>query len=266
MSALCFYCSVRIRTTALFLLCATCACAQPQSHENLNAIAWFQTSAEYAASARQTYAGAMRNLKRALADKGWTAAVEQTGSFGELPPAVILDLDETVLDNSAYEVAMLRANAPFSEDTWATWVAEARAGAVPAAVRFLTNARAAGVALFYVTNRVCNAGDESDATVRVLKALNVPLEPGRLLCKGEVSDKSSRRQSIARTHRILLLIGDDLGDFVTIPKDRQTVEGRAAAVIAYEDYWGERWFVLPNPMYGSWERALKSKVDGLRDR
>jgi acid phosphatase len=257
---------VRIRTTSIFLLCAACACAQPQAHENLNAIAWFQTSAEYAATARQTYAGAARTLKHALSEKNWTAAIEQTGSFGDLPPAVILDLDETVLDNSAYQVAMLRANTPFSEDTWSKWVAAARAGSVPAAVRFLTNARAAGVALFYVTNRVCNADDESDPTVRVLRALHVPLEPGRLLCKGEVSDKSPRRQSVARTHRILLLIGDDLGDFVSLPKDRLTVEGRAAAVIAYEDYWGERWFMLPNPMYGSWERALKSKVEALRER
>ncbi|HWR49736.1 MAG TPA: HAD family acid phosphatase [Bryobacteraceae bacterium] len=225
---------MRIRTTAL-LFCAACAWAQPQSHENLNAVAWFQTSAEYAASARQTYAGATKSLKRALADKNWTAAIEQTGAFAELPPAVILDLDETVLDNSAYEVAMLRANAPFSDVTWSRWVAEARAGTVPAAVRFLTNARAAGVALFYVTNRVCKADDASDPTVRVLRALNVPLEPGRLMCKGEVSDKSPRRESVARTHRILLLVGDDLGDFVSLPKDRLTVEGRAAAVSAYED-------------------------------
>lgn len=257
---------MQIRTTALFLLCAACVSAQPQSHENLNAIAWVQTSAEYAASARQTYAGATLSLKRALADKNWTAAIEQTDAFQELPPAVILDLDETVLDNSAYQAAILRANKPFSEETWSKWVSEARAGAIPAAIQFLTNAHALGVDLFYVSNRTCSPNDEADGTVRVLRALNVPLEPGRLLCKGDVSDKSPRRQAVARTHRILLLIGDDLGDFLSLPKARQTVECRAAAVAAFGDYWGERWFMLPNPMYGSWERAVKSKVEALRER
>jgi predicted secreted acid phosphatase len=68
------------------------------------------------------------------------------------------------------------------------------------------------------------------------------------------SDKSSRRAAIAKTHRILLLIGDDLGDFVSGAKD--TPKNRVQLVQNHGSFWGTRWFLLPNPMYGSWDYSL----------
>ena len=70
-------------------------------HENLNAVLWVQSAAEYRASALQTYRAAEASMIRALQDKSWTAAIEQRRPVPDLPPAVILDLDETVLDNSS---------------------------------------------------------------------------------------------------------------------------------------------------------------------
>jgi acid phosphatase len=250
----------------LFLLIGCAACAFAQTHENLNAVVWMQTAAEYRANAMQTYRTAEASLLRALKDPQWTAAIEQTGSYAALPPAVVLDLDETVLDNSAFQARLTAAGKPFSADEWAKWEAEQKAGLVPGALEFLTVAHANGVAVVFVTNRVCDASNNDDPTVALLRAAQVP--SGQFFCKSaaaDPSDKSPRRARVAQRHRILLLIGDDLGDFVTVAPN---VMGREAAVNAYRRYWGERWFTLPNPTYGSWERAVgydvKSKRDALR--
>ncbi|MBC8166069.1 MAG: 5'-nucleotidase, lipoprotein e(P4) family [Bryobacteraceae bacterium] len=231
---------------------------QQGSYENLNAVAWVQTSAEYRALASQAYRAAEANLLKALNDRTWTAAIEQTEPFTELPTAVILDLDETVLDNSALQARLTAEHGKYTDEVWKAWVAEARAGLVPGAAGFLAAARAHGVSVFYVTNRVCDPKKPDDPTVAVLKAHYLPLRLDQLLCKTGDSDKSSRRAYVARGHRVLLLIGDDFNDFMTAG---QAVEARRSAQLAYERYWGERWFVLPNPTYGSWERATGYKVD-----
>jgi acid phosphatase len=240
-----------MRTIALFMAGVCLAAAQPApQHNNRNAIAWVRTSAEYGASARQTFAAAERSMHRALASKHWTAALEQAGDFFDKPPAVILDLDETVLDNGEYQERIMKESRSFDQASWTAWVREERAGLVPGALKFLTAARAAGVALFYASNRHCKPDDSEDPTARVLRKLNVP--PGGLLCRGETGDKSPRRALVAEKHRVLLLVGDDLNDFITPPPD---AAGREALSRVYANYWGERWFILPNPMYGSWERA-----------
>lgn len=183
------------------------------THENLNAVLWMQTAAEYEASAIQAYRLAQLQLDAALADPSWTAAVEQTEVSG--PPAVVLDLDETVLDNSAFEARLAADGAPYTEDAWNRWAEERKAGAVPGALEFLRYAVSRGVTPFYVTNRDHRV---EGATRDVLARLGVPVSADRdvVLARHEngwdASDKSSRRQAIAATHRILLLIGDNFED------------------------------------------------------
>lgn len=234
------------------------------SHENLNAVNWVQTSAEYRASALQTYRAAEASLLRALADPTWTAALEQQTPAKDLPPAVILDLDETVLDNSAYQARATASGTPFSDGTWQQWVAEKRAGLVPGARDFLLLAHAHSVALFYVSNRVCDPNKQEDPTVAILRAHHLPFRPERLLCKTTSGDKAARRAQVASGHRVLLLIGDDLNDFVSVPPDPNIIESRIVAVDAHSRFWGERWYMLPNPTYGSWERAVGLTVDSKR--
>lgn len=237
----------------------------PAPDPGLNAVAWVQTSAEYAALTTQTYRAAGMALSAALADPHWTAAYEQTNDFRSLPPAVILDLDETVLDNSSSQAILIRSGKTYSEQHWEEWVKQARAGAIPGAVEFLHSAVLRGVAPVYVTNRVCNPADALDPTVKVLRQLRIPFAPDRLLCKTAGSDKSDRRRAVAESFRILLLIGDDFGDFTTPPS---TTAARAELQQFHAQMWGVRWFVLPNPMYGSWERAVgldaRAKRDALR--
>jgi acid phosphatase len=250
------------RRLVAFLAGVTAALGQ-SAHENLNAVLWIQTAAEKRALAVQTYRAAERQLLAALKDPNWTAALEQTGDYQKLPPAVILDLDETVLDNSAIMARLVLEKNSFSEAAWARWINERRAPAIPGAVDFLKVAHANGVAVFYVTNRVCDPTKTDDPTADVLRSLSLPFSPHRLFCRTGSADKSSRRQRIAGNHRVLLLIGDDLNDFVTL-SDRATVEARRTLTAAHDRYWGDRWFVLPNPMYGSWERAVGKKLEGLR--
>ena len=257
---------VDMRFTGLFFLLAASMYAQAR-HENLNAVLWAQTAAEYQAVTRQTYRTAEANLARALRDPNWTAALEQsresTGDYMKLPPAVILDLDETVLDNSALQAQLMTERREYSDQEWQKWVEARRAGLVPGAREFIAFAQAHGVAAVYVTNRVCQPDKPDDATTGMLRSHGLPA--GRLLCKTETSDKSPRRKEVARMYRVLMIIGDDLNDFVTLPFE---VSVRAAFVADMARFWGERWFMIPNPTYGSWERSvgtdLASKWKSLR--
>ena len=250
------------RTIYLFVFALFCAA---QGAENLNSVSWLQTSAEYQAIARQTYAAGRLALDKALADTQWTAALEQdrgvTGDYEKKPPAVILDLDETVLDNSPLQARNVVRNLAFTNELWQGWVNERKAGVVAGAREFLAYAHARGVVPFYITNRQCQTDSNDDPTVAVLPMHQLPFAPGRLLCRGESGDKSARRKRVAITHRVLLIFGDDLNDFATLPME---LTPRAEFVAAYSGYWGERWFMLPNPTYGSWERSVGDKVKALR--
>ncbi len=257
-----------IIATALLLASASCAArtsapagvtaSNAAAHENLNAVLWLQTAMEFEASAVQAYRLARLQLDAALSDPSWTAALEQQGDVSKLPPAVIVDIDETVLDNSYYQARLIRDNAPYATPTWDAWVTEARATAVPGAVEFSKYAASKGVAVFYVSNRTANL---EEATRKNLAALGFPLVDGvdTVLVRGErpewsASAKGVRRAFIATNYRIVMLIGDDLGDFVVDASG--TPAERSARASGQSDWWGRRWIMIPNPTYGSWERAI----------
>jgi 5'-nucleotidase (lipoprotein e(P4) family) len=229
------------------------------AHENLHAVLWMQTSAEYRMLAESIYAQAVRALDAALADRTWTAATEQSGDFALLPPAVILDIDETVIDNLPAQGQQILDRVPYAAGLFDRWVTMQRAGAVPGAVAFLKHAAGRGVAIYYVTNR---RSDHDAATAANLQALGVAANPDIVLSVGEQgwtsTDKTARRAFVSKTHRVLLLVGDDLNDFIRVqPSGAEVVpEDRVRAAEAHRERWGTRWFLLPNPMYGSWERSL----------
>ncbi len=234
------------------------------TYENLNSVLWFQTSVDYQANATQTYRSAEKALVRALANPRWTAALEQTSKFQTLPPAVILDLDETVLDNSAHEARLVASGDRSNDAAWESWMNEESAGLIPGALHFLQFARARGVTPLYVSNRTCDPTKANDPTVKLLQKLGVPVDPAaaHVFCRqGAESDKTARRAKCAAKFHILLLIGDQLGDFLTIPAASADLAGRQKLYQAHEALWGERWFQLPNPLYGSWLTALGSTID-----
>ncbi len=248
--------SLALAAATLAGLSAACASA-PSTQANLDATLWVQTSAEYRAVTRSVYLAALENLPALLADSTRSAALEQESGFSGLPPAVVLDVDETVLDNSPYQARLLINGTSYDSDTWAEWVNERAAAAVPGALEFTNGASDLGITVFYVTNR---RASQEQATRDNLVALGLPIRSDIdvMLTRGEEPDwgspKSSRRRAVAGTHRVLMVVGDDLNDFVDVDglgvRERDQLEER------YGEYWGDRWRMLPNPTYGSWERAL----------
>jgi 5'-nucleotidase (lipoprotein e(P4) family) len=255
-------------------LCLGAAHAQEVAREQLNATLWMQTSPEYRAGTEQVYRLATERIANPAPG---TAALEQVDTPAEqlarLPTAVVLDLDETVLDNTVYQARLIRDRANYTPGTWGQWVAAGQAEAVPGAREFITAARSLGHTVFYVSNRDCGTppatpGDPcpaKTASMRNLVKLGIDAkpDPDRMLLRGEKPEwatKSQRRAFIAASYRIVAMVGDDLGDFIdprVFAGDRARLDWR----------FGVNWFVLPNPIYGSWTNAFDSdekRFAGLR--
>lgn len=229
---------------------------------NLGATAWMQTAQEYRAAVRGSFATATAQMERALADPGWDAlppAERADLPMAGLPAAVIVDADETMIDNSAYQGRNILDERAYTLESWQAWVAERKARALPGALDFAKRAEQLGVKIFYVTNRVHDP--ERPGTVDNLRALGFPLDAdaGNVLLAGDPRapghDKGARRRWVGERYRVLLVLGDNLGDFVD--GSRAGAAERDALMAPFERWWGERWFMLPNPSYGSWETAIR---------
>jgi acid phosphatase len=214
-----------------------------------------QHSVEYQASTMAAFALAKRRLIQAMGDPWWTAVPDvQKGNYSKLPPAIIVDVDETMLDNSKYQAWNISSGKPFGNDTWKAFVEAKVSTAIPGAVTFARYANARGIKVFYVTNRTA---DMEKATRDNMQALKFPMGGNVdtfLLAKEKedwTSAKGTRRAFIAKKYRVLLLMGDNFGDFVDAYKgseaDRQKVFDESAA------HWTKDWIMLPNPSYGSFE-------------
>jgi acid phosphatase len=237
------------------------AAGETSPHDNLNAVLWVQRAAEYDAVTQTIYRAAAGELDAALKQPDWDALVpaERGNAASGLPPAVVMDVDETVLDNSPYQARLVRDGASYDETTWDLWVAEKKAKAVPGVVDFAKAAAAKGVTILYISNR---AEHLQAATIANLKAVGLPVKDDSVFlglgtfvqdCEQNGSEKLCRRKLAGQKYRVLMQFGDQLGDFVEIVAN--TPEGRDSLYAEYEDWFGERWFMLPNPTYGSWEPA-----------
>ena len=242
-------------------------CAQNTNLASLNGVLWQQTSVEYRAVVLQTYRTAQRMLDQALADPTWTALPDVPAKPSSLPPAIALDLDETALDNSSYQARLVRQGNRHDDDAFKRFEAEGISRAMPGARDFLQYAASRGVKVFYITNRL-----NVEAGRRNLERLGFPIASDEdvLLFKGSrkewsTSDKTARRDYVAKRYRILLLLGDDFNDFVFAKG--KTVAERDALFEKYKDFFGTKWFARPNPEYGSFEAAITGggKVNPLPD-
>lgn len=208
-------------------------------HPDLKAVFWFQQSAELKALYYQAYQLATWRLEQ-LQSK------EKKGKR-----AVVLDIDETILDNSPYQAAVVTRGVVFP-DGWREWVNLAQADVLPGAKSFLEKAVELGFEPFYITNRT---DEEKAATIKNLKEKGIPLADDiHVITKSSTNDKTQRRAQIAKTHEIVLLIGDNLGDFDEIFQ-RKSNTVRKNEVEKLKDEFGKRFIIVPNPMYGEWEGA-----------
>ncbi|WP_242111963.1 5'-nucleotidase, lipoprotein e(P4) family [Luteimonas aquatica] len=246
---------------------APAASAKPEASaadDNLNAVLWMQRSEEYKASAETVYRAAADRLEAALKEKNWDALVpeerDNAGQTAGLKPAVIMDVDETVLDNSPYQARLVAGGQEYDEVTWDRWVAEKRARAVPGVVDFAKAAQARGVTILYLSNRAVHL---KDATLANLREVGMPVAGDDVFlglgtfvkdCEQNGSEKNCRRRLAGQQYRVLMQFGDQLGDFVQVVAN--TPDDRAKLLAQYHDWFGERWWMLPNPTYGGWEPAL----------
>ena len=204
-------------------------------------IRWTRDSAEHRALFLQVYRLATAHVER-------EAAARASGTW-----AVVLDADETVLDNSLYQLERARAGKPFDAESWRAWCARREAVPLPGAQAFLARVRSLGGKVAIVTNRSVSECPDTEAVFRAHG-----LAYDAMLCKpdGGPSDKGPRFEAVARGTTpgglppldVVAFVGDNILDFPGLSQALRKETDEAFAP------FGARFFVLPNPMYGSWER------------
>jgi 5'-nucleotidase (lipoprotein e(P4) family) len=247
-------CRMSFRVRALFVAaaCVVTACAPAvvvtsapavasaaRARSLPNEIRWFRASAEYRALARQAYQVAgdrLPELSRGLPAQSW---------------AVILDADETVLDNSEYQRRRAVIDSGYTEATWASWVNERAAPAVPGAADFTHRVHALGGRVAIVTNRAQALCEQTRTNLRA-----VSIEADVVLCQppgeGDKNPRFTRIQNGTAVPGVPALtvvawVGDNILDF---PALTQAIRSDPGALADF----GKRYFILPNPMYGSWQQ------------
>ncbi len=265
--------------------CATVDVANPvPAHDNMDAIVWLQTSTEYAAAAASIYSAATTAIQE----------IAETRSAQTSGMAIVMDIDETVLDNSRYQAQLVFDGTTYDRETWDDWIALQAAPAVPGAVAFIRAGQSLGFHFAFITNRACRARPKTaeecpqkGETMANLKAVDIDTSSVTLFLRGErpgtrcrallsepeqasgtwSSDKGSRRACVGLEREVVMLFGDQLGDFISEDDGSARESGRDAAT-EYNDRWGKSWFMLPNPTYGNWKPPAYSQkqtqIRGIR--
>lgn len=205
-----------------------------------DSIRWVQRSAEYHAAVIQAYRAVTARVEQ-------QAASRSAGAW-----AVVLDADETVLSNLQYQIERAGLGLGYSPDSWAAWVKRREATPLPGAAAFLSRVRTLGGRIAIVTNRL---ESECEDTIAVFRAHQLAFDA--MLCRPDKSpsDKNPRFESVAAGKtaagsaplEVVAFVGDNILDF---PGLSQAIRAKGEAAFSG---FGARYFMLPNPMYGSWQ-------------
>ena len=202
---------------------------------------WHSQSAEYKALCIQAY-----NIARAKLDK-------ELLKDHNKPIAIVADLDETVLNNTPFNEMLLEEDLTYNQDLWSTWVNKKIATAVPGSIEFFNYASKKNVEIIYLSNRLV---ENYQPTKENLIELGFPFDAStKMLLRADSRDKEPRRNEL-NDYEIILLLGDNLGDFHQdfFGKDNQ---GRWDATIKYKDDFGDKFILFPNLIYGNWEEGFE---------
>lgn len=214
----------------------------PGNDNRLFATAWFALSAEKAACYLQTYQLAGLQLENNI------KSLENSKKM----PAIVTDLDETALDNSAWSIKVLLEGKDYPA-YWSEWEMAGKAPAFPGAIDFFLKAKSLNVPVFYISNR---SAKNLNSTIRNLKALGFPnADSSHILLKTNTSNKVERRSQVLKNHEIIMLLGDNLADFDGVWEEAET-EKRLTAVTDNSKNWGRKFIIFPNPMYGGWKESV----------
>ncbi|NCI45444.1 5'-nucleotidase, lipoprotein e(P4) family [Sediminibacterium soli] len=233
-----------ILASALSLLILSAAAQEPKpvfrNDRKLLPVLWQQYAAEYRALCYQAFNIATERIARVKKKRR-----------GRL--AIVTDIDETLLDNSYSEAQLLKEGKSYSQADWKRWTDLSAATEVPGASEFLRFAKDRGISIFYISNRDTS---ETESTIRNLQKLRFPdADREHMLLLQNTSSKESRRQTVQQTHRIVMLLGDNLNDFARA-FEKADIRQRFLETDTARAEWGRRFIVLPNATYGEWENAL----------
>lgn len=238
---------------------------------------WLYGSGEAAATSIQTYhafrdhvvaAARARPANSVILEAGSTLASPRFAPCGGRPLAVVLDVDETVIQNLGIEYDdATHPGRPFDEHRWRRWeqTGTTAVAPIPGAVTALRAIRDAGVTVIFNTNRT--AANAAHTQAMIEGAGLGPADHGETLyLQGDVapgSGKDPRRAAIAQRYCVVALAGDQLGDFSDLFNDRSLPvpdRRRAAASTPFASLWGNGWFMLSNPVYGPSLRGTFDEV------
>jgi len=248
---------VRVTLLTFLLFVPAHVLAQTDNEYQTYAVLWTQSSAEYRALALQAF-----NLARLRVDQDLAQHRTRRRSARR---AIIVDVDETVMDNSRFQAELILRGIAYTPQAWTAWCDRAEAGAVPGALEFLNYAFRRGVRVFYITNR---RQTEKAGTVRNLEKLGFPgvsEETVMIREQGTTSSKESRRQTVRSRYRVVLLVGDNLNDF-NDDFTGKSIADRKAQVDREQGEFGVQYIVIPNPMYGDWEGAVYGNAANETER
>lgn len=243
-----------VRLVALVAFFFSVQVAQASSDYALQSHVWVQQSAEYQALCIQAYNLATDRLRQIV--NGESASTLKPSEHPETSKklAIVTDIDETVLLNLKSLMTSVRDEQPFDPSVFHEWVLKESAPAIPGAVAFFREAKRLGVEIFYISNRM--AASEVEPTARNLLKAGLPVKSvDHILFKTDTSSKDARRAQVSKDYEIVLFLGDNLGDFSGL-YDGVNSESRKAQVAQDQDSFGRKWIVLPNPMYGEWEKVF----------
>jgi len=211
---------------------------------------YMQKAAEYRALAYQAFNLARWQLDLDLAGKNNN---EIPKVDRKKPRAVMVDIDETMLDNSPAQAYNIRNRLPFDNKNWYAWGEMRKAKAIPGSVDFVRYAAAKGIKVFFVSNR---DDVQKQATMDNLKSVGFPdITADNVMLRTSESSKEARRQIILKKYRIVFFVGDNLDDHSQV-FERKSVVDRFAETDKAKDLFGKRYIMLPNAMYGTWESAI----------
>lgn len=205
-------------------------------------VLWQQYAAEYRALCYQAFNIASVRLNEI-----------PSKNFKRRKLAIITDLDETILDNSYSEAQLIKEGREYDNKSWKDWTNKSAATSVPGAVEFLQAASKRGVTIFYVSNR--DTG-EIQSTLINLRNLQLPdADTAHMLFVSNTSSKEGRRQFISSRYDVVMLLGDNLNDFMNV-FEKKSITERFSETDKVKAEWGKKFIVLPNASYGEWENAI----------
>lgn len=216
----------------------------------IQATLWYQSSPEMQALYLQGFNMAKVNLASFIKDKKVK------------PQAVVVDIDETMLDNSPFEGRLIHTGKAFKPEIWTEWSNQVKAKALPGAVDFTQFAKSVGVTVIYISNR-----DTSEVGNTLKNLNNAGFEfasKENMFFKTAESSKDARRKLVSETYDIVMLIGDNLSDFNTVFDKRDGSE--FDKVNELKNQFGYRYIVLPNPTYGDWEKPITKGCKSEEER